>query len=111
LNINGNDLMRVTICETAEERAKELPLTAGLVRTDNFAIDDAIGNGPVHPARVRQVLVLDSSPAPSCLEGAQLARSHRIDECFVKMRASAFDNLKPDHGSAVVALGKISLRA
>jgi hypothetical protein len=29
LNINRNDLFGITICETAEERAEELPLTAG----------------------------------------------------------------------------------
>jgi hypothetical protein len=51
-DLNCDDPVRITICETAEECTEKLPLATGLARTEYFAIDDATGNGPVHPARV-----------------------------------------------------------
>jgi hypothetical protein len=97
LDVNCEDPVGITICETAEERTEELPLATWLVRTDDFAVDDAISNEPIHPARVGQILVLNPPAAPCCLESAQFPRPHRIDEGFVKVCTRAFDNLKPDH--------------
>jgi hypothetical protein len=97
LNIDADDLVRVTICQTTKKRAEELPLATGLSRTYDFAIDHAVVNRPVHPARVEYVLVLDAPAALGCLESAQLARPHRIDECLIKVYSRALDDLKADH--------------
>lgn len=99
LNIDCNNPVRVSIGEPAEKCAEELPLATGLARADDFTINDAVDDGPIHPAWVQHVFVLNPAAAPSCRESAQLACAHRIDECFVQICSSAFDNLKANHPS------------
>jgi hypothetical protein len=97
LNIDADDLFGVSICQTAEEGTEQLPFATGLARTYHLAIDHAIVNRPIHPTWIEDVLVLDAPAALGCFEGAQLAGTHGIDECLMKMDSRPFNNLKPDH--------------
>jgi hypothetical protein len=97
LNIDADDLIGVSICQATEERTEQLPLATGLAWAYHFAIDYAIVNRPVHPARIEDVLVLDASPTLGCFESAQLTGAHCIHESLIKIYSRAFDNLKSDH--------------
>ncbi len=83
LNVDCDDPVGIAIREPADERAEQLPFAAGLAWADDFAVNNPVGNGPIHPARVRQVLVLNPAAAPGRFECAQLTLAHRIDERLV----------------------------
>jgi len=97
LNIDADNLVGVSICQATEKGTEQLPLATGLARTYHLAVDHAIVNRPIHPTRIEYVLVLDAPPALGCFESAQLAGTHGIDECLMKICSHAFDNLKADH--------------
>jgi hypothetical protein len=100
LNIDGDDLLGITICQATQKSAEKLPLATRLVRTDHFAVDHAVMDRPGHPTGIGQILVLDPPPTPSRLERSELTRAHGIDECLMKVGSGSFDNLKANHASA-----------
>jgi len=52
LDIDRHNFTCVTIGKAAQEGAEELPFAPRFARADDFAIDHAIMNGPVHPTGI-----------------------------------------------------------